>query len=369
MNRAVQQASPHSTLKKPLNLALQGGGSHGAYTWGVLDALLEDGRIEIEAISGTSAGAMNAAALAAGWASHPQDPHTGAREKLATFWQSISDGPGFGSWNAATGSDYSMEGNPFFMGFDLLSRIASPYQLNPLNLNPLRDVVEAQIDFEKIKQVCPFHLYLCATNVRTGHAKVFTGEELSADAVMASACLPFVFQAVEIKGQAYWDGGFMGNPSLFPLYATNAPDILLVAINPLERAQVPDTAAEIIDRVNEISFNSSLMLEMRAIEFVQRMLEEGQIQEASPKNRTPRFVQRLFRRKSAQEAHYKRIYMHMIDGGQDLLEFGASSKFNTSWEFLSKLHDLGYHAAKQWLRYHWRSVGEKSSLDIAKVFL
>ena len=366
MNHVVKT---NSTSSKPINLALQGGGAHGAFTWGVLDALLEDGRVEFEAISGTSAGAMNAVALAAGWAENKKDPRTGAREKLTAFWEAVSDTPGFGAWNSATGGDFSMEKNPFFLGFDLLSRIASPYQLNPLNLNPLRDVVENHINFEKIQQDCPIDLYICATNVRSGHAKIFTGDELSADAVLASACLPFVFQAVEIKGEAYWDGGFMGNPSLFPLYATNSPDILLVAINPLERPDVPDTAAEIIDRVNEISFNSSLMLELRAIDFVQRMLETGQVQETSQPHRAQHFVQRLFRRKSTNEAHYKRIFMHMVDGGKYLMEFGASSKFNTSWEFLTKLRDLGQVAAKHWLQYHWRAVGVRPSLDIAKVFL
>lgn len=275
---------------KVLSLALQGGGSHGAFTWGVLDALLEDGRVDIEAITGASAGAMNAVVLVNGWLSTPSDPRSGARAALEKFWRAMSEQPGFAAFsnqpmNGLTG-DFSLGNNPAFVGFDLLSRLMSPYQLNPLNVNPLRDVLEAQVDFSRINAQTDLMLHVCATNVKTGRVKVFSNrdaEGLDVHALLASACLPVVFQAVEIKGEFYWDGGFMGNPSMFPLFnTTQSHDILLVQINPLVRAQVPDTAHEIIDRSNEISFNASLMMEMRAIEFVQRLLDEGQLKERKP---------------------------------------------------------------------------------------
>ncbi|TAK89458.1 MAG: patatin-like phospholipase family protein [Burkholderiaceae bacterium] len=363
-----------------INLALQGGGSYGAFTWGVLDALLEDGRLSIEAITGASAGAMNAVALADGWLRNPADPRSGAREGLEKFWRAVAETPGFASFTNPTldsmTGNFSLGKNPAFIGFDLLSRLASPYQLNPLNLNPLRGVLDQQIDFERINAQSTLQLYVCATNVRSGRVKVFgSGREdgLTTDCLLASACLPFAFQAVEIKGEHYWDGGYMGNPALFPLFnATIAPDILLVQINPLIRDTVPDTASEIIDRTNEISFNATLMMEMRAIEFVQRLINDGQLRakdSVEEEGSAGQLVRRVLRREHPKSTAYKRIFMHLIEGGKYLQEFGASAKYNSSWVFLCNLRDTGREAARHWLQHHLNQVGVKSSIDIAKTFL
>ena len=242
---------------KIIELALQGGGAHGAYTWGVLDRLLEDPRVRIEGLSGTSAGAMNAAVLADGL-------HCGgegfAREALQDFWAAVSRAAmaspirrtPLDRWLGRWSLDYS----PGYLAVDFLSRVASPYQLNPLNINPLRDILAQQVDFESVRACPDIKLFVTATNVRTGKLRVFRKEELSVDAVMASACLPFLFKAVEIGGEAYWDGGYMGNPSLFPLLEEcGGRDILIVQINPIQRDEVPTSAAAIMNRLNEITSN------------------------------------------------------------------------------------------------------------------
>lgn len=336
--------------EKRINLALQGGGSHGAYTWGVLDALLEDGRLAFEAVSGASAGAMNAAVLGAGygagWAASDGD-HTKAckqaRVALKKFWMALGDKPGF---HAVFGAGATSA----LLGFDLLTRIASPYQFNPLNINPLRELIESQIDFDALR-ASPMKVYVCATDVQTGRAKVFSGEQLSCAALMASACLPHVFQAVEIGGRAYWDGGYSGNPPLYPLYESESEDMLLVKINPFKRTGLPDESAEIVERINEISFNTPLLQELRAIGFVQRLIREGMLKPKSSKAR-------------GKGGRYKRVYMHMVDGGQDLQAFGAASKFNTSEEFVNTLFKLGRKRARAWLKAHFDTVGTASSFDL-----
>lgn len=390
-HRTVDRASERQFSAAPakmINLALQGGGAHGAFTWGVLDALLEDGRVDFEAITGASAGAMNAVVLVDGWLRDSADPRAGARAALEKFWRAMSEKPGFAAFTNQPVSnltgDFSLSNNPAFVGFDLLSRLMSPYQLNPLNVNPLREVLEAQVDFDRINAQQALVLHICATNVKTGRVKVFSNRDasgLSVDALLASACLPVVFQAVEIDGESYWDGGFMGNPAMFPLFnTTQSRDILLVQINPLVRTRVPDTASEIIERSNEISFNASLMMEMRAIEFVQRLLDDGQLKENRPtatQKNLGHYVRRVLERsKFAKKAAphkihegYKRIYMHLIEGGKFLESYGASSKYNTSWSLLTTLHNLGRTAGLQWLKQHWQQVGVGSSIDIAKTFL
>jgi len=268
---------------RPINLALQGGGSHGAFTWGVLDRLLEDGRLEVEGISGTSAGAMNAAVLAYGLARGGRD---GAREMLATFWHRIADAARLSPLQPSPLDRLLSVGNmdlsPSWFLFDNLSRLFSPYELNPLNINPLADVLRDVIDFEWLAEQCAgevVRLFLCATNVKTCKIKVFQGREISAEAVLASACLPFIFHAVEIDGEAYWDGGYMGNPPIFPLiYHTTGSDVLIVQINPINIAEVPKRAPEIMDRINEVSFNSSLMREFRTIAFVTRLIDDGRLE-------------------------------------------------------------------------------------------
>ena len=261
--------------RKRIDLALQGGGSHGALTWGVLDRLLEENRLEIDGISGTSAGAMNAVVLADGLHKGGRD---GARAALHAFWKAVSDAARFSPiqrspWDRLMGND-SLDHSPSYLLFESLTQLIAPAKLNPLAINPLRDLVIRLVDFERVNACRKVKLFVTATNVRTGKVKVFSNDEISIDAVMASACLPFLFQAVEIDGEAYWDGGYMGNPAIFPLiYSCDTPDVLVVHINPLERTELPRTAAEILNRINEISFNSSLLREMRAIAFVTQLID------------------------------------------------------------------------------------------------
>ena len=330
--------------EKTVSLGLQGGGAHGAFTWGVLDAILEDGRIAIEALTGTSAGAMNAVVLAEGWIEGGAD---GARAKLEAFWRAISiDGKYGGSERSALDvllGTWSEMRPPGLLWFDLFSRVASPYDVNPLNINPLRGVVADLIDFEKVKACDAVEIFIAATNVRTGKIKVFRRDELSADHLMASACLPMIFQAVEIEGEAYWDGGYMGNPALYPLfYEAAADDILLVQINPIERKELPTKAREIRDRINEITFNASLLREMRAIAFVNRLVDAGKL----PKD------------------EYKRVLLHRIDGGAARARWASSTRLQADWDFLLRLRDLGRAAAKRWLKRNYSAIGEKGTVDL-----
>ncbi len=328
---------------KPINLALQGGGAHGAYTWGVLDRLLQDDRVVIRAISGTSAGAMNAAAVADGLTAGGPDE---ARRRLAAFWRGISELAGIGPWlrapSTVMGGGWSLDGSPTYWAFDFAKRALSPYQFNPLNVNPVRDTLAEQIDFERVRHCDRIGLFVSATNVRTGRIRVFERSELTPDAVMASAALPQVYQAVEIDGEAYWDGGFMGNPAIFPLiYETDCPDVVIVQINPVERPEVPTTPAEIANRVNEISFNSSLMRELRAISYVTDLLDKGELDPAK----------------------HKRIYVHRIAPADEMRAYGASSKFNPEYAFLAHLHDLGRRNAERWLDETVPSLGNSSTLS------
>jgi NTE family protein len=353
-------------VTRVVDLALQGGGSHGAFTWGVLDALLEGGQLQFEGVTGTSAGAMNAVVMADGWArgiAARRDPRESARERLKLFWDTIAAQPspfsaapnfqGFPGlpgvgWTVPPSVRDAMAFNPMALWFDLLSRLFSPYQLNPLNYNPLATVLTPLIDFERLRAGAPFKLFVCATNVRTGRARVFREHELRLEMLLASACLPFTFHAVEVDGAHYWDGGYMGNPALFPLfYATQTRDIVLVQINPLMRNEVPDTSQEIIERVNEISFNSSLMQEMRSIAFVQRLLKENRLD----------------------PARYKQILMHMIAAEDRMRAYGASSKSNTSPAFIRELFELGRAAAVDWLDQKIEYVGHASSVRIEDHFL
>lgn len=336
--------------QKSVSLALQGGGAHGAFTWGVLDAILEDGRLAIEAMSGTSAGAMNAVVLAEGWIEGGTD---GARAKLETFWRAISvDGKYGGSERSLIDTMLGAWGNaagtpPGMLWFEMFSKVASPYDINPLNINPLRGVIADLIDFDKVKACTQVKLFIAATNVRTGKIKVFNGPELTADHLMASACLPMLFQAVEIGKEAYWDGGYMGNPALYPLfYEAHGDDILLVQINPLQRKELPTKAREIQDRLNEITFNASLMRELRAIDFVNRLVDTGKL----PTD------------------EYKRVLMHRIDGGPPLAEMTSSSRLNAEWDFLLQLRDIGRAAAKRWLKRNYEAIGKAGTLDLKEAF-
>ena len=253
--------------RKIISLALQGGGSHGAFTWGVLDEILADERLEIEAISGTSAGSMNAAVAAYGLEIGGIEQ---ARKLLKQFWVNVAQIGALSPiqptlFDRLTGN-HNLDYSPAFLGFDFLSRMLSPYQFNPLGLNPLREILLDLIDFERLGRCTRIELYISATNVRTCGLKVFHGHEVTADALLASACLPFMFKAVEIGGDSYWDGGFMGNPTLYPLiHKCRTQDIVIVQINPIFRPDVPMTSSAILDRINEISFNSSLLHELRGL--------------------------------------------------------------------------------------------------------
>jgi len=337
-------------VPRRIDLALQGGGSHGAFTWGVLDALLEDGRLQFDGVSGTSAGAMNAAVLATGWA---RDGAAGARVALSRFWHAVSGVPG--CWGGGAGGPHG--GTPAWMfnraqwpGYtmwDSWLRLWSPYQLNPFNLDPLRDIVAEHVDEALLRQG-PLKVFVTATSVRTGQPRVFSGAELTVDALLASACLPMSAQTVVIAGEPFWDGGFSGNPALWPLiYGTDTDDVLLVQINPREHEGIPRSAAEIADRVNEITFNASLVAELRAISFVQKLLRDKKV---DPRD-------------------YKQLRLHRVADEAGLAPFDASSKLNTDPRLLQALFALGRGAAQAWLERCFKSVGHESSLDVSEVFL
>lgn len=334
---------------KRVNLALQGGGSHGAFTWGVLDRLLDDGRIEFDSISGTSAGAMNAVVLAGGWA---ENGRAGAKERLARFWNRIAD---VGSLSPVQRTvidtlmgNWRIDTSPGYVAADLMGRVLSPYQTNPLNLNPLRAILADTVDIDLVRHASGLKLYLSATNVHTGKVKVFDNSALSIDAVMASACLPFLFKAVEIDGEHYYDGGYMGNPAIHPLaYNSDCRDVVIVQINPLYRPEVPQTAREILDRVNEITFNASLMREMRAVHFVNRLIAGGKLD--------PRA--------------YRITRIHMIQGGDELAALHASTKLNSERLFLHHLRDIGRRVAGEWIEANLDCVGVESTVDVRGVFL
>ena len=330
--------------KKSINLALQGGGSHGAFTWGVLDYFMEDERVSIGAVSGASAGAMNASIMAQGYIEGGID---GARQGLESFWRKVSEVAALSPIQRSplsilTGS-WAMGFSPMNMMMDLFSRVASPYDTNPLNINPLRDLVESTIDFEKVRACSPLKLYISATNVHTGKIKIFTREELTADMILASACLPFLYKAVEIDGVPYWDGGYVGNPPLFPLYhATQSKDVVIVQINPVIRNETPKSAQEINNRVNEISFNASLLNELRSIEFVHRLLKENRLD----------------------KDHYAEVLVHRVEATEQLNPLSAASKMNAEWGFLTHLRDIGRASAKQFLDTHYEQLGVQSTLDL-----
>lgn len=330
---------------KPVNIALQGGGSHGAFTWGVLDRLLEDGRLDFSALSGTSAGAMNAVAFAHGWARGGAE---GAREKLDAFWRAVARTGRFSPvrrmpWDMLWGN-WSVENSPGYAWYEAVSRLFSPYSANPFNHNPLRDVVRQEIDFDLVRRSQGPKLFISATNVETGQLRVFEKHELSTDVVMASACLPQIFQAVEIDGVPYWDGGYGGNPALYPFfYATPTEDVLLVQINPVLRQGAPRSAREIQNRIDEITFNAALLREFRAIAFVNELIDSGRLD----------------------AEHYRHIRMHRIDADEAFRDLSASSKVNAEWAFLEYLRDLGRTAAEDWLAENYDAVGLRATLDIS----
>lgn len=350
MARASSPARPaRAAAPAPIDLALQGGGSHGAFTWGVLDALLEDETLALDGISGTSAGALNAAVLACGWARGGQrGRRAGAQDALRAFWHDI------GACNAAfvpPGSgglaNFNLDSNPWYAWGSRWTQLFSPYQFNPGNVNPLRAILQRHID-ETLLRAGPLKVFVTATAVRTGQAEVFSGARLSIDALLASACLPQLFQAVEIDGEAYWDGGYVGNPALWPLiYGTEALDLVLVQIDPLVREGTPTSAAEIADRLNEITFNAGLVAEMRAIAFVKKLIANRRVDAGL----------------------YKDLRLHRIADDAALSPLDASSKYNNDAALIERLFGIGRAAGERWLAQDRAAVGRAPSFDVESVFL
>lgn len=333
---------------KMIGLALQGGGSHGALTWGVLDHILEDERLEIASISGTSAGAMNAVVLAQGF---HEGGRRGARDALSAFWLALSDAARFSpvqrSWWGYLNRDFNLDNSPSYLFFDNLTRLFSPYELNPLDINPLRDLLASTVDFDRVNACATPKIFITATNVRTGQARVFTQPNLSVEAIMASACLPTVYQAVEIDGEAYWDGGYIGNPALYPLVdQTDCRDIVIVQINPMTRKTVPRTGRDILNRVNEISFNSALIKELRAIHLLHQLIEAEGIE----------------------AERYRDMRIHLIHADEGLQDLDSSSKLNADWTFLRHLYQSGTAWARNWLEANYDEIGARSTLDLNELF-
>jgi NTE family protein len=360
MQPATQPLARAPALRRPqriINLALQGGGSHGAFTWGVLDALLADGRLVIEGLSGTSAGAVNAVALASGQAQAAaagRDQREGAREALAQVWEEIGHWGALGAFQAQLGralwgglEGFGGEWAPQAWS-SALSGLMSPYQSNPLDLNPLRDLLNRRIDFDAIRKPGGPRVFVSATHVGTGKAVIFTGNQLTTEAVMASACLPTLFQAVEIDGQAYWDGGYAVNPALTPLiHSCVEPDLVVVQINPLRREGTPRSAQDILDRMNELTFNASLLTQMRAIDLINKLLDEGSLAPGS---------RRLVR-------------LHRIDGGEALLAYSAATKTTPDPVLVRNLFQLGEECAKRWLSEHFDALGRHGTVNVQRDYL
>ncbi|WP_027555253.1 patatin-like phospholipase family protein [Bradyrhizobium sp. Cp5.3] len=325
-----------------IDLALQGGGSHGAFTWGVLDRLLEEKWLEIVAISGTSAGAINAAVLADGWTAGGAE---GARQALDEYWRRVSRAATFSPLQRSPFDRllgrWTLDTSPAYIFTDLVSRLLSPYDLNPTGYNPLRKVLAESIDFERLAR-SPIKLFITATRVRTGRGHIFRNAEITPDVLLASACLPTMFRAVEIDGEPYWDGGFAGNPTITPLIReSDAHDMILVQINPTEKPEEPRTAAEILNRVNEISFNSPLMKELRMIALLRRAVDPG----------------------TGEGARWAKMRAHRIRS-DILARFGASSKLNAEWEFVSMLRTEGRQATSEFLDAHSADLGRRSTADL-----
>ena len=339
--------SRHPAMREPvdIDLALQGGGSHGAFTWGVLDRLLEEPWLRFIGISGTSAGAMNAAVMVAG---HAAGGTAGARAALEAFWRRVSEAARLspfqrGPLDILLGR-WTLDYSPMFVAMDLASRLFSPYDLNPGGLNPLRDVLADSIDFGQLAKA-PIKLFITATNVHTGRGRVFRNAEVTPDVMLASACLPTLFQAVEIDGEPYWDGGYSGNPTLTPLVREcDASDTIIVPINPIERPGTPRTARDILNRLNEISFNSPAIKELRMIALLQQAADPG----------------------SGEGAIWASMRIHRVRNDV-MVELGYSSKLNAEWDFLAMLRDRGRAAAEEFLAEHGHDLGKRSTMDLSKL--
>ena len=325
-----------------VDFGLQGGGSHGAFTWGVLDRLLEEPWLKIDGISGTSAGAMNAAVLVAGYA---KGGAAGARDALENFWRHVSDAARFSPFRRGPIDVFlgrwTLDSSPIYVAMDLMSRLVSPYQMNPTGKNPLREILADLVDFELLTH-SPIKLFITATNVRTGRGHVFKNGAITPDVLLASACLPTMFQAVEIDGEPYWDGGYSGNPTITPLIREcKSQDTILVTINPIERKEPARSASEILNRLNEVSFNAVLLKELRMVALLRQVADPGK----------------------SEGALWAGMRIHRI-GSEMLTELGASSKLNAEWSFFTLLHDEGRRSAQAFLETHAMDLGNRSTLNI-----
>lgn len=334
--------------KKKIALALQGGGSHGAFTWGIIEKLLEEELFDIRGICGTSAGAMNAAITVYGL---HKGGNKAAIELLEKFWKRVSESAKYSpmqpSWLDNALYPGGMDFSPGYHFFNVFTNVLSPYQFNPMDVNPLRDILLELIDFSETN-LSETQLFVCATNVKTCKPKVFMSPNISVDSLLASACLPLLFKAVEINGEHYWDGGYMGNPPIWPLIDnTDTADILLCKVNPIEINHVPKTVREIQDRINDISFNSSLMNEMRMIYFKDKILKIG----------------------VSLRGRLRKIHFHEIAADKALEQYSLSSKFNTTWAFLNELRKKGRECAEHWMEQHYEKVNIESSMSIRKRYL
>jgi NTE family protein len=338
---------PNDAERRPqlIDLALQGGGAHGAFTWGVLDRLLEEPWLQIEAVSGTSAGAMNAAVMADG---HARNGAVGARQALEDFWRRVSEAAAFSPLKRSPIDvllgRWSLDHSPAYVAFDIMGRLFSPYDFPFGARNPLARVLSDSIDFARLA-AAPIKLFVTATNVRTGRPRVFRNSELTPDVLLASACLPAMFQAVEIDSEAYWDGGYSGNPTMTPLVQECvSDDTILVAINPVERPGIPRSARDILNRLNEVSFNAVLLKELRMMALLRRVASSD----------------------DSEVAHWARMRVHLIRSDM-MVDLGSSSKLNAEWAFLGLLRDEGRRAAEAFLAAHGNDLGQRSTLDIDRL--
>lgn len=340
---------PPFAKTKSVTLALQGGAAHGAFVWGVLDRLLEDERLEIEGVSGTSSGAINAVLLASGMIGGDR---TVARDLLARFWRHVSDACEERRWTVGMlfrlARSRIMQISRKDALFDLMSRILLPYDFDPQTMNPLRSSIGAMVDFERLRQSSTIRLFVNATNVATNANRIFDNADVSLDAVCASCCLPYLFDAVEVDGERYWDGGYMGNPTIYPLiYHCATSDVVMVLTTPLGRKERPESSADILTRVSEVSFTSAFMREMRAINFVTELIERGHVSEASG---------------------LRRINMHAVAPQADDPEFDVAQRFNAEWGFFQGMRSKGRAAAQAWLDDAFPKLGESSSIDVGGLF-
>jgi NTE family protein len=333
---------------KHISLALQGGGSHGAFTWGVMHRLMSEPRIYIDGISGTSAGAMNAAVFVDGFL---KGKRQGAIDALAVFWDRVARlcplPRAFPRGIPGASESWTVDGDPTFMLVDFMTRLWSPRQFNPMKLNPLADLLSELVDFENLRRHPEVKVFITASNVRTCKSRLFRTPEITVETLMASACLPLIFEAVEIEGEFYWDGGYLGNPAIYPLiHECASSDVVIVQINPLNRPEVPASARDILNRINEMTFNASLVREMAGIATITKLVESGALN----------------------DDRYTAVRFHEIGAEVELAEMGALSKMNTERPFLEHLHKLGYDTADRWLAANFDRLGWESTLDVAERF-